>query len=186
MFPFHLIMLASFAGTPPAGAQPTGTTPSPMTGPAPQGRAAKERWALDTRCFATETVLFNCPVGGGKVGSLCATSPTPPATVTWRFGTRSNIELTFPAEPRPVSDVFRWSQSTRLAFTIEAVDFTNDGVQYGLLDSSSYERGPDGEFAQSIVVTHTDGRVVITECRGGKASLGGMPNLGARTVEFAH
>lgn len=186
MFPFLLIMAAAFAGTPATDDSPPVPAPSPMAAPSPQVEAAKATWVPGTRCLATETVLFNCPVGRAKVGSLCATSPTAPATLTWRFGTRSNIELTFPAEPRPVAEVFRWSQYTRQAFTIEAVDFTHDGVQYGLVGSDSYERDPEGESAQSIVVTFPDGRVVNTPCRGGTAELGGMPGLGAQKVEYAH
>lgn len=85
--------------------------------------AASPRASL---CAASETPLFQCPVGGKQV-AVCAARGAAPR-VQYRYGAPGKVELAYPAAGQAGS--LRWAQTGYSGGGEMQIQFENGGVRY--------------------------------------------------------
>lgn len=113
-------------------------------------------------CRPGETPAFSCATGG-KIASLCATPDAEGATraLTYRFGTRRKLELTYPDEGTRPPDAFRYRSAGYSAGGAEFLTFSISATKYILY--SDYYRGKERD---GIMVERGEKRIAHLLCRG--------------------
>ncbi len=89
--------------------------------------------ARPSLCIAGEEVLFTCKSGPTKMISVCA-SPDATATtgrLVYRFGRAGHApDLTYPTEPTPPQDAFKFAQGCSAKGCTEQLAFAVGGFRY--------------------------------------------------------
>lgn len=127
------------------------------------GAAAMAADPRPTLCAAGEAAVFACPVGGGRLVSLCASADLGEhaGTLTYRFGRPGRLELSFPETPAHPKAHFRRGSIASAGGGGDFVSFSRDAHTYTLWADT----GPGGEHAGVAVLK--DGQTVANlPCRG--------------------
>ena len=126
-----------------------------MAPPAAQAGTA----APGSLCEAGEAVQFSCPMGRGRLLSVCG---QPPAALQYRFGKPGQIELRYPADAAQGPQLFLFAQYMRYQVDRIALHFTNEGTDYEVFDEHE-----DGKRSAGVRVSKAgDGRETALPCRG--------------------
>jgi hypothetical protein len=119
----------------------------------------------DTRpslCQPGEAAVFSCAIGG-KVASLCASADIGPGQgiLSYRFGRKGAIELTYPDKPMPPDQAFSAAVVGDAGFAGDIVRFSRGGIRYTLYSIIVKGQGDrDG-----IRVTRGGRRLADLKCR---------------------
>ena len=126
-----------------------------MAPPAAQAGTA----APGSLCETGEAVQFSCPMGRGRLLSVCG---QPPAALQYRFGKPGQIELRYPADAAQGPQLFLFAQYMRYQVDRIALHFTNEGTDYEVFDEHE-----DGKRSAGVRVSKAgDGRETALPCRG--------------------
>lgn len=114
-------------------------------------------------CKSGEEAAFAC-ASGSKIVSLCASQGLNETSgyLQYRFGTRRNIELVYPAgTTTPPRDAFEAGVTGGTAGGADFLQFSLGGARYTLY--SNYYRGRESD---GLVVERGGKRVMSLRCRG--------------------
>lgn len=115
--------------------------------------------AAASLCEPGEAVQFSCPMGRGRILSVCG---QPPAALQYRFGKPGQIELHYPADAAQGPQLFLFAQYMRYQVDRIALRFTNEGTDYEVFDERE-----DGKRNAGVRVSKGgDGRETALPCRG--------------------
>ena len=115
--------------------------------------------ASGSLCAHGEVVQFSCPVGRGRILSVCG---QPPAALQYRFGRPGQIELHYPADAAQGPQLFLFARYMRYQVDRIALSFSNEGTEYEVFDERE-----DGKRSAGVRVTKAgDGREIVLRCRG--------------------
>ena len=110
-------------------------------------------------CEPGEAVQFSCPMGRGRLLSVCG---QPPAALQYRFGKPGRIELRYPADAAQGPQLFLFAQYMRYQVDRVALHFTNDGTEYEVFDERE-----DGQRSAGVRVSKAGAdRETELPCRG--------------------
>ena len=110
-------------------------------------------------CAGEETTYFSCQAGKAKqILSLCG---TPKKTLQYRYGTRSNAELTYPIDPANGWAQMAIAHYSRYQTEREELSFSVNGVSYTVFDYTEH-----GQRDAGIQVTLRDGHEQERRCQG--------------------
>jgi hypothetical protein len=127
-----------------------------LASPATAGAGAPVTASL---CEPGEAVQFSCPMGRGRLLSVCG---QPPAALQYRFGKPKQIELRYPADAAQGPQQFLFAQYMRYQVDRIALHFTNEGTDYEVFDERE-----DGKRSAGVRVSKAgDGRETALPCRG--------------------
>jgi hypothetical protein len=130
-------------------------------------------------CAPGEAVQFSCPMGRGRILSVCGQAP---AALQYRFGKPGQIELRYPADAAQGPQRFLFAQYMRYQVDRIALRFSNEGTDYEVFDERE-----DGKRSAGVRVTKAgDGRETALPCRGPVTSrLGALKPLLRCNVDSA-
>ena len=118
--------------------------------------------APDTHCTRIERIVFSCATASKKVISLCASRPPrTPATMQYRFGPPTQLELVYPRDDGPLREHFRGSRLMYAGGGGAWIAFDNGGFTYFVYTAV----GKDFE-KEGIVVRKGDAIVASLLCEG--------------------
>lgn len=127
-----------------------------LASPAMAGAGASVKASL---CEPSEAVQFSCPMGRGRLLSVCG---QPPAALQYRFGKPGQIELRYPADAAQGPQQFMFAQYMRYQVDRIALQFTNEGTDYEVFDERE-----DGKRSAGVRVSKAgNGRETALPCRG--------------------
>jgi hypothetical protein len=115
--------------------------------------------AGNSLCALGEAVQFSCPMGRGRIVSVCG---QPPAALQYRFGRPGRIELRYPADAAQGPELFLFTQYMRYQVDRLALHFTNENTEYEVFDEHE-----DGQRSAGVRVSRVGGSGEATlPCRG--------------------
>ena len=110
-------------------------------------------------CEPGEAVQFSCPMGRGRIVSVCG---QPPAALQYRFGRPGRIELSYPPDAAQGPQLFLFTQYMRYQVDRLALHFTNEDTEYEVFDEHE-----DGKRSAGVRVSRVGGRgETALPCRG--------------------
>ncbi len=120
--------------------------PTPPADPAPAASAAS-----GDVCGDPSTVLFSCPVQGGKIVTVCGSNEDDP-WLRYRFGPPGAPELVFPDAQEGSFMAFKLETRTFARAMGEVLSFEREGHTYEITEMVG-GGGPDGEMNNFAGVT---------------------------------
>jgi hypothetical protein len=96
---------------------------------------AGELQAKDSLCQNDEETVFSCSTGK-KTVSLCASPELTSSTgyIQYRFGTKSHIELSYPAFDQSPREVFKYGHKGQFSWGFSYVKFSLNNFDYRVYD----------------------------------------------------
>lgn len=112
-----------------------------------------------TLCAANEDIYFSCPLGNGRIVSICAHGNKFPSAgyVQYRYGSLGNVELVYPPRRTPPESIFYYVNATEGSVNRDVLKFKNGRYVYVLYQA----------FFSGLTVLR-DGEVIFNEtCEAG-------------------
>lgn len=123
------------------------------------GGAAAPASPVRSLCEPGEAVQFSCPMGRGRIVSVCG---QPPAALQYRFGRPGRIELRYPADAAQGPQLFLFTHYMRYQVDRLALHFTNEDTEYEVFDEHE-----DGQRSAGVRVSRVGGSgETALPCRG--------------------
>lgn len=135
-------------------------------------------------CKPGEEAVLSCPVGGGKVLSLCATGANGPADglkMQYRFGKPGAVELSYPDRMAPAKGRFFLSTTPFSGGGEERIRFRSGSYDYVVfqrtLAGAWNDDGTRDHYQDEGVAVERDGKVVGKQICAGGLENDGFPKM---------